>query len=231
MQFIHYESRIFIEKIIIEGYFLNITEYTRKIIGNRDVFILNYVLMGFVVIYSIYLLFVKGFDKADFESVHPNSISSLVRYLLFGAINSFFAGWLFEIDWLNWITFYSIIGIISCIKSEKEGKKQFFQKLIIVFIVFIFFCGYRVPTNRASFESYINSKEMYQCVTGWECVKISAEIQEHSSLRAKAEILSIDGYTFDWYVLFAKGSMKLADNKGNIEEIKGVNICGFWIEY
>jgi len=27
-----------LKKIIIEGYFLNITEYIRKIIGNREVF-------------------------------------------------------------------------------------------------------------------------------------------------------------------------------------------------
>ena len=68
MQFIHYESRIFIEKII-EGYFLNITEYVRKIIGNEEVSILNYLLMGFVFIYSVYQFLVKGFDKNEMEGV------------------------------------------------------------------------------------------------------------------------------------------------------------------
>ncbi|MFZ7946173.1 hypothetical protein ACO1D1_21910 [Neobacillus sp. 19] len=191
---------------------------------------MNYIFMGLIFIYSMYLSFIKGFNKDDLEDVHPKTFTNLLRYLLFGTINSFFAGWLFEINWLIWIAFYSVIGIIFCIKFNKE-ENDFFKKLLVAFLVFLFFCGYRVPTHPASFENYINSKEMYQCVTRWECVKITAEAKEDSSLRAKAEILSIEGYRFDWYFLFAKGSMQLADDKGNIEEFKGINICGFWIEY
>jgi hypothetical protein len=186
--------------------------------------------MGLIFIFSFYQFFIKGFDKEVMDTFFPKSLSNIASYLSFGAINSFFANRFFEIDWMLWITFYSIIGILICKKSKKSERK-FSQKLIIAFIIFLFFSIFRVPTNQASFENYINSKEMYQCVTGWECVKITAGIREHSTLRAKAEILSIGGYSFDWYLLFAKGSIQLADDKGNIEEIKGVNICGFWIEY
>ena len=46
----------------------------------------------------------------------------------------------------------------------------------------------------------------------------------------KVEILSVEDYTYDTYFLFAKGSMKLANDNG-IEEIKGLNIAGVWVEY
>jgi hypothetical protein len=62
-------------------------------------------------------------------------------------------------------------------------------------------------------------------------VKVTPEITDYDALKAKVEILSVREDKFDWYLLFAKGSFQLADDKGNIEEIKGVNICGFWIEY
>lgn len=186
--------------------------------------------MVLIFIFSFYQFFIKGFNKEIMDTFNSNSISNIAHYLSFGAINSFFANRFFEIDWMLWITFYSIIGILICKKTEK-GERKYSQKLIIFLIVFLFFSIYRVPTHPASFEKYINSKEMYQCVTRWECVKISSEISEHDSLRAKAEILSINGYTFDWYVLYAKGYIQLANDKGNIEEINGVNICGFWIEY
>lgn len=187
--------------------------------------------MGLIFLYSVYQLFVKGFDKDELETDHPKSLSNLVRYLLFGTINSFFAGRFFEIDWLNWIAFYSILGIIICLKSEKEDKKQFFQRLIIAFVAFILFSMYRVPTHPQSFEKYINSKEMYRCVTRFECVKITPVVTNQNVLKTKVEILSINGYSFKWYLLFAKSGIQLADDKGNIEEIKGINICGYWIEY
>ncbi|WP_066074732.1 hypothetical protein [Neobacillus soli] len=119
---------------------------------------MNYIFMGLIFLFSVYQLFVKGFKIGELETVHPKSLSNLVRYLLFGTINSFFAGWLFEIDWLNWIAFYSIIGIIICLKSEKEDKRQFYQKLIIALVAFLLFYVYRVPTHPQSFEKYINSK-------------------------------------------------------------------------
>ncbi|MFJ5714299.1 hypothetical protein [Neobacillus sp. NPDC093127] len=191
---------------------------------------MDYVFMGLIFIFSIYLFFVKDFDKDELEVDHPESLSNLVRYLLFGTINSFFAGSLFEIDWLIWIALYSVMGIIICTRSKK-AEKELSQKLTFAFIVLLFFSMYRVPTHPASIENYINSKAMFKCVNRVECVKITPVITDRNEIKTKVEILSVKEDTFDWYLLFARASFKLADDKGKVEEIKAVNICGFWIEY
>jgi hypothetical protein len=121
--------------------------------------------MVLIFVISFYQFIIKGFDKKVMDTYFPKSLSNIASYLSFGAINSFFANRFFEIDWMLWITFYSIIGILICNKSEK-GEARISQKLIITFIFFLFFSIYRVPSHPASFEKYINSKEMYQCIEG-----------------------------------------------------------------
>ncbi|MBU7594884.1 hypothetical protein [Metabacillus halosaccharovorans] len=72
---------------------------------------------------------------------------------------------------------------------------------------------------------------MFQCVQSFECVKMTSVTTPDDLLTTKVEILSVEEYSFDTYFLFAKGSLKLVSDDGIVEEMKGVNVGGFWIEY
>lgn len=62
----------------------------------------------------------------------------------------------------------------------------------------------------------------------YECVKITSKTTPDSQLETVVEILRIKGRSFEWEVFYAKGSLTLENSKGEIEELRGINVAGFW---
>ncbi|AMQ05563.1 hypothetical protein AZE41_06335 [Sporosarcina psychrophila] len=97
--------------------------------------IVNLAFFIFILIASIYILFIKS----------KNDV--LKRYLSFIIINSFFFFSIFDIKSVLWITLIFAIGLISHTKSPIKDK------VIFIFIVIFIFVIYRVPTSPAEFET------------------------------------------------------------------------------
>ena len=185
-----------------------------------DSLVMLLVLMG-----SFYMIYVK---RRNEEEQSPNALKRISQFLIFGAINSFFVGKIFGVIELYWITLYCILTLVIFFKKETVGK---YWTVAIVTLVIMLFLMYRVPTHPDAFEDYINSKEDIECHNHYqfECVKISYSTLEE--LETKTEVVLIQDYSFDWYVFFAKGSIKIGNTANEVEEINSINIAGFWIDY
>lgn len=181
--------------------------------------------MLIVVILYVYQIFMKA-EKDDSIKFRPESLSSLANFLHFGAMISLFAHIIFDISWVTWIGVYSVVGLILCLKP-RNAENEVVRKMVMIVLVLVVFHTIRIPTHPRAFQDYISSKEQYQCIQYFECVKMTSITTSDDLLETKVEVLPVEGYSCDTYFLFAKGSMKLA----NEEEMKGVNIGGFWIEY
>jgi hypothetical protein len=189
--------------------------------------LIDIMFMVIIVILSIHHFFFRKKRVQDSEDLEPKSILILYRFLGLGAVNSYFVGFIFELDWVYWITLYSAIGILFCFKT----KKKIATRTIAISVFIIIFALGQVPSNSNSFEKYVNQKEMYQCVNSWECVRITSNVTPDGTLKTEAKIVHISDYSFDWYLFFAKGSMKFENEDGQIDELKGINLAGFWFEY
>ncbi|NMH70108.1 hypothetical protein HF072_15095 [Bacillus sp. RO3] len=187
--------------------------------------LVDLVFMMIVVILFFYQIFIKA-EKEDSIKFRPESLSSLANFLHLGALISLFAHIIFDISWVTWIGVYSVLGLILCLKPKNVANEGV-RKVVIILLVLVVFNTIRIPTHPDAFQDYISSKEKYQCIHYFECVKMTSVTTSDDLLETKVEIVPVEGYSFDTYFLFAKGSMKLA----NEEEMKGVNIGGFWIEY
>jgi hypothetical protein len=197
-----------------------------NVIGGGHIF--DYLFMILIIFLSLYNLFLKRRNDEEWKELNPKSLTNIYRFHYFGVINSFFGGYIFGIEWLYWITLYSVLGILICFKTKNNNNST---KIVLVILLLIFFSIYRVPTHPASFQNYISSKEAYQCVNNFECVIISTNITPEDTVETVAEVIPIKVNSFNWYLLFSKGSLKLEYSDGFIEELKGINIAGFWIEY
>ncbi|KHF39442.1 hypothetical protein [Halalkalibacter okhensis] len=190
----------------------------------------DYLFMTVILSLSVYNIYIK--NKNEWESVrkefNEKSIQSIIQFLLFGAINSFFGGYIFGIEWLYWITLYSVLAIVLCfemISSKKTRRVGFVIAILIVFSIF------RVPTNAASFDHFINSKEAYQCISSWQCVKIVKNVTADDMLEVLPEVVQVKDRSYNWYFFFSKGFILLENSKGDEEELRGVNVAGYWFEY
>jgi hypothetical protein len=190
---------------------------------------LDIVFMIVVSVLYFYQIFVKT-AKDDWSRFRSDSLATLARYLHFGAMISIFAEIIFDIEWMPWIALYSMLGVTLCLKPKKTESEARKKVLIILLLIFAFNM-FRIPTHPNSFQDYISSKETYQCIQSFECVKMTSVVTPDDLLETRVEMLSVEGYSFDTYFLFAKGSMKLANEDGVTEKMKGVNIAGFWLEY
>ncbi len=173
-----------------------------------------------------YQLFIKA-DSGHFRGYHHRSFSLLARYLYFGTMISLYAYFTFRITWLPWIALYSLLGVIISFKPEDAEAKNRKRTFVLVALLLLIINMIRIPTQPDSFQDYISSKEAYQCIHSFECVKMTSVTNSDGSLETKVEVLPVEGFTYHSYFLFAKASMKLEGE----EERKGYNIAGFWFEY
>lgn len=178
---------------------------TGTVQGGGEMVIVNLAFFIFILIASIYILFIKS----------KNDV--LKRYLSFIIINSFFFFSIFDIKSVLWITLICAIGLILHTKSPIKDK------VIFIFIVIFIFVIYRVPTSPAEFETYLIEEHAIHCSVV-ECVEV-VEIVNDNKLQMQATKYAIQGLTFDWYFVFSQGQIVL-----NNENIKAINIAGFWIQ-
>ncbi|WP_026673744.1 hypothetical protein [Alkalihalobacterium bogoriense] len=189
----------------------------------------DYIFMFLIFSITLYSLFFKKEKETaeDWKEISPKTVSMFYRFLYFGAINSFFAKMIFDIEWMIWITVYSALGMVICYKSNKTKRST---KIVLVIAIVIFFSIYRVPGNPISFEEFVNSRDDIQCKYRFECVMISHDETEET-LKTITKIIPVRGFSYDYYFLYSKGSIKLGEDAEDEEEIKGINIAGFWFEY
>jgi len=185
--------------------------------------------MIIIVIMYYYQIFIKA-KKDDWSRFRSESLSTLARYLHFGTMISIFIVIIFDLYWISWIALYSMVGLILCLKPQKEQNENW-KKFIFFILIILAFNIIRIPNHPNSFQDYLSSKDMYQCVQSFECVKMTSVTTSDDTVTTKVEILSVEDYSYDFYYLFAKGSMKLANEDGSVDEMKGLNIAGVWIEY
>lgn len=194
---------------------------------NKRVKLLNYIFMVLILGYSIIRIFNKNSQKEK-DDLNPDSILAIYRYFSLAAFNFFFVWYIFSIDTFLWLALFSTIGIILCLKSEKS-KHEILIRFIIICVLIIGSAILRVPKHNDSFLDYISSKEKYQCHFDFECVKITEYVNKDDEIHTKAEIVPVKDYSFHWYFLYATGSIIFETNNGKKEEIRGVNIAGWWL--
>ncbi len=185
--------------------------------------IVNFVFMGFIFLFSIFILFLSSRHKKELQDLGERR--GVFVYLCFISVNSFVGSKVFNYDPLLWISLIGIMGIIITLYPIKVLKKSKFVFLIA--IVLIVFATIRVPTHPSSFEEYIHSKEEYECLLFFECAKLTTVIKDDDRISTNVEILHVREYYYDWYLVFGKGYMELEGE----QPFRAINIAGFWIEY
>jgi hypothetical protein len=183
--------------------------------------------MAIGVFYSIYHLFISktsaGLEKEIEEKMQAHPVANVIRYLIFIAVNSFLGNMFFDIGWLLWISFFSAVALWILLVEHQFN----FSYLSSIFMILLIFLGAGVPTHQQSFINHISDHTEYECLR-IECVKVS-EVHVNDELKTEIKTLSIQGYSFDWYMLFARGGLTLKDEDGNIKVFSGVNIGGLWL--
>ncbi|MBT2691604.1 hypothetical protein [Bacillus sp. ISL-55] len=189
--------------------------------------IISFIGMAVIILYSIFYLFISkktvGLEQEVKEEIEARSIANVIRYLIFLAFNSFLANMFFDIGWLLWISFFSAVALWILLVKHKFNISY----LISVILILLIYLGASVPKHQQSFLNHISDHTEYKCFS-IECVKVSQVVIE-DKLKTEIETYSIQGYSFDWYLLFAKGALLIKDEQGNMEEFRGVNIGGLWL--
>lgn len=183
---------------------------------------MDYLIMSIILVVFFYNLFLRGDIKKEWKELSPSS--SILSYLCFGGAASYFGARILELDWLYLIALYSVIGILV---SERELNTV--KKIVIVMFILFLFSIYRVPIDD-SFKDYISSKDRYQCIRDYECVKITSKKTPDGRQETVVEILKINGRSFEWKLFYAKGSLTLENSKGELEKLRGINVAGFWFD-
>ncbi|WP_079508585.1 hypothetical protein [Mesobacillus jeotgali] len=192
-----------------------------------DYIFMDYLFMALVILYSVYQLFInkslKGLEVEITEKIRARPIVNVIRYLMFLAFNSFFAGMFFDNSWLLCISFFSVLALWILLIDHKIN----FSYCVLLTLMILFFIGAGVPNHHDSFKEYVSKNTEYKCLR-IECIKIT-EVVTEGTLRTKVKAFTIEDYSFDWYPLFAKGGLSLKDDDGDIQVIQGINIGGLWL--
>lgn len=186
------------------------------------------IFMFIILVGSFYSIYIKDSMKNADHDLSDDSAKSITKLLSFGVLNFYFLGSIFEIETFTILSMYSILILVIGLKPK---QKKTLLKTGIIVIVLLAFVFYRVPKTSSSFEQYISSKEEIECKYIPQCVKITYYTDEDNLIQTKAEIVYVKDVSFDWYVLFSKGSIKISDIKNQEETIRAINIAGFWMEY
>ncbi|GAM14882.1 hypothetical protein [Mesobacillus selenatarsenatis] len=194
---------------------------------DKGILVISFIGMTIAILYFIYHLFISkktaGLEQEIEEKMKARPIANVIRYLIFLSINSFLANRFFDIGWLLWISFFSAVALWILLVDHQFN----FSYLISSIIILLIYLGAGVPNHQQSFLNHISDHTEYNCFS-IECVKVSQVVIE-DELKTEIETYSIQGYSFDWYFLFAKGALFLKDEQGNMEEFTGVNIGGLWL--
>lgn len=183
--------------------------------------------MALAILYSIYHLFISkistGLEQEIEAEMKAHPVANVIRYLIFIAVNSFLANMFFDIGWLLWISFFSAVALWILLVEHQFN----FSYLFSIILILLIFMGAGVPAHQQSFRNHISDHTDYKCFS-IECVKVSQVVID-DELKTEINILTIQGYSFDWYMLFARGNLTLKDEDGNIKEFSGINIGGLWL--
>jgi hypothetical protein len=194
---------------------------------DKGSFIIASIGMAISILYSIYQLFISktsvGLEKEVEEKMKARPVANVIRYLIFIAVNSFLANMFFDIGWLLWISFFSAFTLWILLIEHQFN----FSYLISIIMILLIFLGAGVPTHQQSFINHISDSTEYECLR-IECVKVY-DVVVDDELKTEVKVLSIQGYSFDWYMLFARGELILKDEDGNVNEFSGINIGGLWL--
>ncbi|KYC92931.1 hypothetical protein MXL46_16135 [Heyndrickxia sporothermodurans] len=187
----------------------------------------KYLFMVGVLCFTIIRTLIKDPEK-ETEDYDPKKLLSLSHFLSLSFFNSSVAWIIFKVDSFLWLAFFSVVCKIILLASDKT-KNAWLVKPVVICICLIFVFILRVPKESDSFINYLSSKGTYHCPLRYECVKITTPVNKKDEIHTKAEIIPIDDSSFNWYVLFSKGAIRLKGKEGKIVEIKGTNIAGWWI--
>ncbi|MFT9600268.1 hypothetical protein [Mesobacillus sp.] len=194
---------------------------------DKGALMISFIGISIAILYSIYQLFISkttvGLEQEIDEKMKARPIANVIRYLIFLAVNSFLANMFFDIGWLLWISFFSAVALWILLVEHRFN----FPYLISIIVILLIFLGAGVPKHQQSFLNHISDHTEYNCFS-IECVKVSQVVID-DELKTEIETYSIQGYSFDWYLLFSKGALLLKDEQGNMEEFRGVNIGGLWL--
>ncbi|WP_226087437.1 hypothetical protein [Mesobacillus sp. S13] len=189
--------------------------------------IISFVFMAGAILYSVYQLYFSketlSLEQEIIDKMEARPIARVIRYLLFLAFNGYFANMFFDIGLMLWISFFSVITLGLLLIELKFDKSS----IISVLLVIIAFLGNSLPNDYDSFIEYVSEQTEYKCLR-IECVKVSEVIVE-GNLETEVKIYSIQDFSFDWYLLFARGELILKDEDGNVKEFSGINIGGLWL--
>jgi hypothetical protein len=193
----------------------------------KDPFLIEYIFMAVVILYSIYQLFFSKksseLEQEIAEKLEARPILNVIRYLTLLTFNSYFAHMFFDIGWLLWISFLSFIALWVLLVELKFNLSS----VVAVLLVILFFLGSSLPRDSRSFERYISDQTDFECLR-IECLKITEVITE-DTFKTEVNPFFIQDSSFDWYLFFARGSLILKDENGNVAEFSGVNIGGLWL--
>ncbi|MGV2941266.1 hypothetical protein AB5I83_16810 [Mesobacillus sp. LC4] len=183
--------------------------------------------MAIAILYSIYHLFISKktleLEQEIDEKMKARPVANVIRYLIFLAVNSFLANMFFDVGWLLWISFCSAVALWILLVEHQFNLSY----LISIILILLIFLGAGVPTHQKSFINHISDHTEYKCLR-IECVKV-AEIVVEDKVKTEVKIYSIQDFSFDWYLLFARGELILKDEDGNVKEFSGINIGGLWL--
>lgn len=180
-----------------------------------------------VLCFTIIRTFIRDPEK-ETEDYDPKKLLSLSRFLSLSFFNCSIAWIIFKVDSFLWLAFFSLVCQIILTTSEKT-KNAWLIKSVIICICLIFISILRVPKDDDSFINYLDHKGTYHCPLRYECVKITTPVNKKDEIHTIAEIIPIDDSSFNWYVLFSKGAIRFKEKGGKIDEIRGLNIAGWWI--
>ncbi|GAE25569.1 hypothetical protein JCM9140_1569 [Halalkalibacter wakoensis JCM 9140] len=62
-------------------------------------------------------------------------------------------------------------------------------------------------------------------------MKIVEHVTPEDMLEIVPEVVQVQERRFNWFLFYSKGLLKLEDEKGDVEELRGLNVAGFWFEY
>ncbi|MEH7225217.1 hypothetical protein V7112_15520 [Bacillus sp. JJ1566] len=183
----------------------------------------------FAIAISVFWTNYKKEEYVNLDKIDPSVFKHILDIFGFSLMVSFFGWFIFREGLFLWSILYTgILSVLLLGLAEKKGRMKIWVGGFV--IVTFLFCGFRVPTHSDSFQNWVSEKNQLYCPSGFDCVKVSTDIDSNQHLVTKSEIVPITGGYTNWYLLFAKGYFSYEDETGKEVHYQGINIAGWWIE-